>query len=221
MMARFSDLYDYVLSKCRGVDPPMVDFYIRQIGRDFLQATTLWRESIPITLRQGMTEYRLVPLQGGLIAGIRNMPRVDDPSRTMNELNENTQRPAGYVSAPGQPDGYWETFPGTFSINRPPDQDYPILVDVFKKLSLDPDDDYFPDDVLDHHAEALAAGVVARLQSMGAVPWRDTQMATINYTEYTKEKFAVRSRLRNGSARNNQRVAAPRFAGRNPATVRR
>lgn len=213
-MAKFSDLYDGVMKEVRGAEPPTIDYNIRRIGREFLKATTLWRESIPITLRAGAIDYRLVPNQGGLVAGILNLPRVDDASRTMNELNEGNQTPATYLAQAGKPDGYWELYPGVFKINRPPDVDYPIIVDVFKQLTLDPDDDFLPDDLVDYHQDALVAGVLARMKSMDSVPWRDTTMATIYNTEYNREKFAVRARLRNGSQRNNMTVVAPVFAGR-------
>jgi hypothetical protein len=213
-MAKFSDLYNEILPQVRGADEPIVDYNIRRVARDFLKATTLWRESIPVTLKAGMVDYVLVPNEGGLVAGILNLPRVDDASRTMNEINQGSQPPATYMPEAGKPDGYWQLYPGTFTVNRPPDVDYPITVDVYKQPTQDPDDDFLPDSLVEYYYEPLAAGVLARLMAMPTKPWRDTTLATFFNTEYTKAKFAARAHVRNGAQRNNQRIQAPIFAGR-------
>lgn len=210
-MARFSDLHDFVLTDLRQIEIPLVDFYIRQVGRDWLKATTQWREVITLALSPGLTDYRLVPAAGGQVAGIIHMPNTDN-SAPMRNMGEGAQFP-GQLDA-GAPDGWWQTFPGLVRFRRAPDQVYVLPVTVYKTLTLDLEDDMLPDDLFDNYAEALAYGVKARLQAMPTKPWTDTTMASVNNTFYTRAKFATRAKLRDGGQTAHGRVAAPLFAGR-------
>jgi hypothetical protein len=210
-MARFSDLHDFVLTDLRQIETPLVDFYIRQVGRDWFKATTQWREVIPLTLSVGLTDYRLVPAAGGQVAGVINMPNADS-NGAMRNMAEGAQFPG--TLEPGAPDGWWQTYPGVVRFRRPPDKAYALQVTVFKTLTLDVQDDMLPDDAFDNYAEALAYGVKARLQAMPTKPWTDNTMAAVNNTFYTKAKFAARALLRDGGQTAHQRVVAPLFAGR-------
>jgi hypothetical protein len=213
-MARFADLYDYILPSVRGCDQPVVDFEIRKAVRDWQRSTTIWRESVPLTLKAGITDYRVVPSNGGLTAGIISFPYPTDPSRTMTEVTEGQRWAEGYMPEPGTPDGWWQLYPGVIRLNRPPDQDYPVTVGIYKQLSQDPDDDFLPDDLYDNYAEKLSSGALAQLLAQPAKPWRDLQLATYHNTIFTKAKLTLRGKLRRGGSQGQQRVVAPFFAGR-------
>lgn len=212
-MASFTDLRDYVLPEIRGVEPETVDFYTRQVVRDFLKATTLWRETIVLPTSKGLTDYRLTPRNGGQVAGTLRVGRPSGDSDLPN-LREGAQPVPGQVLTPGEPDGWWQLYPGVLRLRRPPDQTYSLQVRVFKQLTLDPSDDLIPDEAFDTHAEVLSYGVKARLHAMPSKPWTDTTMATVNNGWYTKAKFQIRAQIREGGAGNSTRVRAPRFAGR-------
>lgn len=213
-MASFIDLHDYVLPEIRNVETETLDFYIRQVTRDFLKATTLWRETLLVPLKVGATDYRLSPRNGGQVAGVLSVGKVDGSGALLRNLNE-LQRPGpGAVMTPGEPDGWWQVYPGVIKLSRPPDAVYQLPILVYKQLTLDPSDDVIPDEAFDAYAEALSFGVKARLHAMPSKPWTDTVMATVNNGLYTTTKFAVRAKLRDGGANSHSRVVAPRFAGR-------
>jgi len=213
-MANFSDLRDYVLPELRGIEPETVDFYIRQVGRDFLKTTTLWRETILLPLQVGLTDYRLTPRNGGQVAGVLKVGRADNSGGVVHNLREAERPGPGFVADAGEPDGWWQVYPGVIKLRRPPDKVYQLPILVYKQLTLDPSDDLLPDEAFDVYAETLAYGVKARLHAMPSKPWTDTMMATVNNGLYTQQKFAVRAKLREGGAYSHGRVVAPRFAGR-------
>lgn len=213
-MARFSDLYDLILPKVRGCETPIVDVAIRRVLRDYMKATTCWRETIPLSLVPNITDYRLVPRAGGDIAGILWMPNATDASREIRVIDEQHRFPPGYLPDPGAPEGYWQHYPGVVSFDRAPDQTYAIQVTVYKQMTQDPTDDFLPEDTYEHAAETIADGVLKELLSMNTVPWKDTAMATYYNSRYNQAKYAERARLRNGGGRSVSRVRGPLFAGR-------
>lgn len=213
-MAQFADLYDYVIPEVRGVETETVDFFARKVIRDYLQGTTLWREVLTVPLIPGHTDYKLTPRQGGIVAGILSVPRLDDASRAMHNADEGERWPKAYLPDPGKADYWWQTYPGLISFNRPPDVNYTLQIEVFKKLSLDPADNYIPDFIFEQYVEDIAYGVKALLQAMGSKPWTDLNQATINNTFYVKGKLATRGKIRGGGAQAHSRVVAPLFAGR-------
>lgn len=212
-MASFHDVYDYVLPEIRGVEPETVDFLTRQIGRDFLKATGLWREVINLVLSPGMVDYKLIPRAGGQVAGIK---AVGDGNggRNLPNLDEGNRRSQGAIVDPGQPSGWWSLYPGIISFNRPPDVGYTLPIEVYKQLTLDPEDLLLPDFLFDNHIETLAFGIKARLHAMPSKPWTDTTMASVNTGLYQRAKLATRARTRDGGANAHSRVVAPLFAGR-------
>jgi hypothetical protein len=213
-MANFEDFYDFIIPSCRGVDLPIVNFEIRKAVRDWQRSTTMWREAVPLTLRQGITDYTIVAVNGGVTAGIYSMP---DPQRTdgyLAEASEADRWPEGYLPDPGPPDAYWQLYPGTIRLTRGPDKDYPIVVGIYKQMSQDISDDYIPDDLFSNYAEKIASGALAQLLAQPGKPWRDVNMATYHNTEFVKAKLALRSKLRRGGSRGQTRVSAPFFAGR-------
>lgn len=213
-MANFADLRDYVLPEIRGVEPETVDFYIRQVARDFLKATTLWRETIILPLTVGATDYRLSPRNGGQVAGVLDVGSATGATQPLHNLPESARPAPGVVVEPGEPDGWWQVYPGVIKLRRPPDKVYQLPIQVFKQLTQDPSDDLLPDEAFDSYAEELAYGVRARLHAMPSKPWTDTTMATVNHGFYTRAKFAIRAKIREGGSYSHSRVVAPRFAGR-------
>lgn len=213
-MASFTDVYDYVMMDVRGVEPATVDFLTRQVCRDMLKTSTLWRETIQLTVQPGLVDYTLRPRSGGMVAGILNVGSVDANSRPVPNMDEGNRPGPGQVLDPGKPDGWWSLYPGIISLQRPPDDAYTIPVVVYKQLTLDPEDTLIPDALYDNYVEALAYGIKARLHAMPAKPWTDTSLATVNNTFYTKAKFAMRAKIRDGGATSHSRVRAPLFTGR-------
>jgi hypothetical protein len=213
-MATFQNFYDFIIPYCRGIDQPLVDFQLRQAVRDWQKSTTMWRESVPFTLKQGMTDYQVQPSSGGVTAGIYSFPYPTDASRGMEELPEVSRWSEGYLPEPGTPDGWWQIYPGVFRLNRPPDKDYPITLGIYKQMSQDPDDDYIPDDLFENYAQSVASGALAQILAMSSKPWNDTTMATYHNTEFVKAKLALRSKMRRGGNAGRMRVVAPFFAGR-------
>ena len=213
-MARFSDLHDYIVPSVRGCEMPAIDFEIRKALRDWQRSTTQWRERIPLTMQPGITDYRLVPSNGGVVAGVISMPHPTDAGRTISEAPESMRWPTGYVADAGTPSSWFQLYPGVITFNRPPDVAYPMIVDVYKQIAQDPDDDAFPDDEFEHNASDIASGVLAQLLAQPAKPWRDLTLATYHNTVFTKAKLALRAKLRRGGGAGSMRVAAPRFAGR-------
>jgi hypothetical protein len=213
-MANFEDFYDFIVPSCRGIDLPIVDFEIRKAVRDWQRSTTMWREIVPLTLLQGVTDYRIVPANGGITAGIYSLPDPQRPDGFLREMAEVARYPEGYLPAPGPPDGYWQLYPGLIRLNRGPDQSYPITVGIYKQMSQDASDDYIPDDLFDQYADKVASGALAQLLAQPGKPWRDLNMATWHNTSFTKAKLALRAKLRKGGSHGQARVTAPFFAGR-------
>lgn len=211
-MAKFKDLYDHVLPTIRGADLPLVDYHIRRVLRDFLKKTTTWREVIPVILAPGLTDYRISPASGsGQVGGVLS---VVDPStnRSLVGLTEGNRR---LISTdPGDPAGWYQLYPGIITFDRPPENPTTLDVSTYKVITLDPSDDYFPDDVYDNYADYIANGVMAQFQAMPAKPWSDPTMATVNNTLYKKAMYALRARIRAGGGSAPTRVQSPLFAGR-------
>lgn len=213
-MADFQDFYDFIIPSCRGIDQPMVDFEVRKAVRDWQRSTTIWRESIPLTLRQGVTDYRVAPNNGGITAGIYSFQDPSNMSGELREFAEVARSPEGYLPQAGTPDGWWQLYPGVIRLNRPPDKDYTITLGIYKQMSQDATDDYIPDDMFSEYADKIASGALAQLLSQPGKPWMDVNMATWHNTNFTKAKLALRAKLRRGGSRGQLRVTAPYFAGR-------
>ena len=213
-MATFNDLYNFVMSDIRGVEPELIDFHIRNTVRDWLGATTQWRELLTLVTTPGMTSYALTPRAGGQVAGILRFGDVES-SFDLPCADEGHRRLI-QVTTPAKPCAWRQVYPGVIEFQGVPDAAYTFQLEVYKRLTLDPTDDMIPDDVFDTHAEDLSYGVKARLQAMTAKPWTDPTMATVNNTLYTKAKFATRARVRSGGQLGNSRVSAPSFTARRP-----
>lgn len=211
-MAVFSDLYDLIRSNIRGVEEPTIDMYTRLVTRDFLKATTLWRETLTVQVMPGITEYNISARSGGLVAGILE---VLNPPQSLRVKNvDESRRMDPILLEPQRPDGWWSLYPGVISFNRVPDANYTFLVKTYKQLTQDPTDVYIPDEVFDNYGDDLAEGVKARVLAMPSKPWTDTNMATVANTLYIKSRSAIRAKIRNGGAAGHSRVVAPLFAGR-------
>jgi len=210
-MATFKDLYDHVLPSVRGVDSPLVDYHIRRVLRDFLKKTTVWRETLPLLLTAGKTDYRLTPAASGQVGGVL---RVYNRATGLPLHNRDEGCVVNGVVDAGAPDQWWQVYPSLISFNRPPSESQQLDVEAYKVVTLDPADDYFPDDVYENFVEIISNGVMSALQMMPAKPWTDTTMATVNNALYKKATYALRAKIRGGGAGNHSRVQAPRFAGR-------
>lgn len=213
-MATFVDFYDFIIPSCRGIEPPIVDFEVRKAVRDWQRSTTMWREVVPLTLRAGVTDYRIVPINGGITAGIYSMPDPQQLNQFLSELDEAHRWPEGYLPQAGPPDGYWQLYPGVVRFNRAPNVDYPISVGIYKQMSQDGADDYIPDELFSEYADKVASGALAQILAQPGKPWRDVNMATWHNTNFVKAKLALRAKVRKGGSHGQSRVVAPFFAGR-------
>lgn len=211
-MATITELRDYVLPDLRGIEPELVDHYARQVLRDFFKTTTLWRETLPLNMTIGSTDYTLTPVSGGQVAGVLRVSRSD--GTVVGKMNEGERPRPGVALDAGPPDGYFQLYPGVITFRRAPDQGYQLFLEVYKQTVLDPAVVDIPQGVYDEYVEVIAAGVKSRLQALPSKPWTDTTMATVNNTMYTRAKFAARARVRDGGGPSTARVRAPLFAGR-------
>lgn len=212
-MATFADMYDFIVPEVRGVELETVDFFTRQVCREFLTFTGLWRETLQLPLSIGKVDYRISPRAGGAVAGIMRVGGINN-AKEMANADKGNRPQLGQSIDPGIPNAWWSDYPGLISFNRPTDAVYMVPIEIYKKLSLDPTDKLIPDLLFDNYVEPLAYGIKAQLHKMPSKPWTDTTMATMNNTFYTKAKFAVRAKLRDGGANAHARVRAPLFAGR-------
>lgn len=213
-MATFADMYDFVMTEIRGVETTVVDFNVRKVTRDFLKRTTMWREVLQLPMTVGATAYRLVPHNGGIVAGVLSVGTRDGKFDGMPGLTENRLSAPGYAQQPGDATGWHSLYPNVIEFREAPTEAYTLPIAVYKTLSLDPQDDLIPDEVFDNYAEVLANGIKANLQAMPSKPWTDMTNAQLNNTLYARATNAAIAALRRGGANTPQRVIAPVFAGR-------
>lgn len=194
----FSALYDQVRPYLPGAEPAFIDAQIRKVLREFMKRTTLVRETFAFDTVNGMATYHLIPGFGQVSSVLEVF--YDDP--TNHHEIELRPRPesARYLRSPGQPDSWWTSLPDIITLSPTPDAIY--TVSVRAAVTLKQDDTVFPDQLLAHHAEAIAAGVMAIMYAMPGKPWTSGQAAKEAGRTYNGAIRTIRGNLRDGGQPN-------------------
>lgn len=193
----FSVLYDQTRPYLPGAEPGIIDAQIRKALREFMKRTTLIRETFAFDTIQDASTYQLIPSFG-------QVSSVLDVFYDDNAGNEIMLRPrpeeARYLRTPAQPDSWWTSIPDILTMSPVPDGVYTVSVRAV--ISLKQDDTTFPEELYKHHAEALAAGVMALMYAMPGKPWTSSQNSKEAGRLYNGAIRTIRGNLRDGGQPN-------------------
>jgi hypothetical protein len=203
-LVTFNTLYDQVLPYLPGIETPIVDSQIRKVLREFMQRTTLCRETFAFSTSAANATYLLTPSYGQ----VSSLLEVRYNDRRIPVAPED-RRDAG-ISA-GEPVAWYSPVPNLITIYPAPDTEYTIEVDAV--LTLQQNDVLFPDELFNHYAESLAAGVLAITMSMPGKPWSQRQAAAEYGRVYAGKIREIRGRLRDGGQPNASTFIAARKFG--------
>ena len=205
-MASFNTLYDLVLPYLPGAEPALVDSHIRKIARDFLKRSTILREQFVFETVAGVPTYELQPTAGQVSAVVAVW--LPDYNHTLRVATEDRRHP----EAPGQPRAWWTMVPSVLSLWPTPDSEYRVSVNAVVTTTLDTPN--LPDVLVEHHAEALAAGVLSMMMAMPGKPWTQRNAAEASGRQYAGAVRTARATVREGGQPNHSTFTAARKFGR-------
>lgn len=186
----FDVLYDQLLPYLPGAEPSIVDSQIRKTLREFMKRTTLVRELFAFTTTSGLDTYKLTPAFGQVSAIVE--ARLVDSQNPLRPISEDERRP----TMPDRPRGWFSIVPDLISFYPVPDGAYPVTVNAV--VTLKQTDTTFPEELADHYAEAIAAGVLASMMSMPGKPWTQMQSAALSSRIFSGMIGTIRAKLRDG-----------------------
>lgn len=203
-MATFDDFYDHVLPYLPGAEKPIVDFHIRRAVREFLKRTTVWREVFSFNTMIDEATYQLNPTQGA----VGTVMNVSIDTRWARPLAENKRDP--YRSA-GKPDSWYSLLPSVITLFPKPNAEVPVLVEAAITVPLDSNDMFIPDNIMEEHAEAIAAGVISAMMLMPGKPWSQREAGAMYGRTFGSAIRETRGKLRDGGQPNQSTFRGPRF----------
>lgn len=189
----FSALYDQILPYLPGAEKPIVDSQIRKVAREFLKRTTLVREAFVFDTTAGVSTYLLTP-SFGQVSSILDV--WVDTTVKLSPVPEHKRAPADAK----KPDGWFTLIPHLLNLYPQPDAVYPITCNAV--VTLNQTDTGIPEEVVNQHAEALAAGVLAAMFGMPGKPWTQAQSAKESGRIYSGVIKTLRGQLRDGGQPN-------------------
>ena len=201
----FSALHNLVLPYLPGAEPGIIDAHARKVARDFLKRTTLLREEFEFTTVPGVSTYALTPTFGQVSAVMAVW--LDGHANPLAVATE--ERRAAVAS--GSPRAWWTMVPHLFSLWPTPDAEHHVRVNA--ALSLRLDDTTIPQHILDHHAEAIAAGILSMMYAMPGKPWTQRQSAESAGRQYSGAVRTARATAREGGQPNHSTFTAARPFG--------
>ena len=190
----FSAMYDHVLPYLPAAEPPIVDSQMRKIVREFMKRTTLFRETFEFATEAGTDVYRLTPTFGQVSSVIE----VRFPGRL--PLPVVTEERRILPATPAEPRGWSTTLPDLLTLHPVPDAAYTLRCTGV--LTLKQDDTEIPAAIVEHHAEAVAAGVLAAMFGMPGKPWTQSQSSKESGRVFNGVIRTIRGQLRDGGQPN-------------------
>lgn len=190
----FSTLYDLILPYLPGAETPIVDNQIRKVLRDFLQRTTLQRESFTLTTTAGVATYALTPTYG-IVSAVLRVWRPDSP-RPLPPLAEHYQFPL----ESGEPAMWTNVIPSILKLHPVPDDVYTYYVDT--ALTAAQDTTELPEELVHHYGEVIAAGVLSAMMAMPGKPWTQADASKITGRMYAGKVRELRGHVREGGQPN-------------------
>lgn len=202
----FSKLYDQVLPYLPGAETPIVDSQIRKAVREFMRRTTLIRETFQwYTQFPSLPTYKLLPGYGEVSSTIGVW--IDEDLKPLPVATEDRRPPR----EPGKPVGWFSTVLDYINLYPEPDAEY--LITCSSVVTLRQDAVSFPEVIFDHHAEAIAAGVISAMCSMPGKPWTQPTAAQQAGRMFAGEIRTLRGSLRDGGQPNQSTFTAARKFG--------
>jgi hypothetical protein len=194
----FSTLYDQVRPYLPGAEPAFINEQIRKVLREFMKRTTLVRETFAFDTTAGMSTYQLIPGFGQVSSVLEVF--YDEPGSGIERELRARPESARYLRSPAKPDSWWTSLPDIITLSPTPDAIYTISVRAATTLKQDATT--FPEELLAHHAEAIAAGVMAIMYAMPGKPWTAGQAAKEAGRTFNGAIRTIRGNLRDGGQPN-------------------
>ena len=189
----------YVEPYATGVSYFEILFNAQETVRDFCVRTKCWQVLLdPIPSIAGVSEYRLTPPTGGLIAQVEEVfYRHDEVHFTgLDDLKNYYQ---GNWRRLHRNTPVWEASfdPGTISLFNPPDSVHNIYV----RAAIFPDNTQtlaavtFPDFIFTMWASQITDGILSKLYAMPNKPFSDIKQASAKSLRYERHVADVRLKV--------------------------
>jgi hypothetical protein len=187
-------MYSQILPYLPGAETPLVDLQLRKVLREFMKRTTIYRETFMFNTTPGVSTYKLVPVFGQVSSIIDAWG--DNGKTLMRAIPEERRVP---IEA-RKPYGWFSQVPDYVTFYPTPDAAYPIMVSAAIMLQLT--DNEYPEEILHHHAEVVAAGVLAAMYGMPGKPWTQSKAAVDAGRMFGRGINTIRAKLRDGGQPN-------------------
>lgn len=202
----FSVMYDQLIPYLPGAEKPLIDSQLRKALREFMRRTTLCRETFQwYTQAPALPTYKLLPAYGEVSSTIGVW--IDEDLKPLPVATEERRVPAD----PAKPRGWFSTVLDYINLYPEPDGEY--LITASSVVTLRQDAVSFPEVIYDHHAEAVAAGVLALMYGMPGKPWTQQAAAQAAGRMFAGEIRTLRGSLRDGGQPNQSTFVAARKFG--------
>lgn len=205
-MAVLSDLHNHVVPFLPGAETTMIDYQSRRVLREFFKRTTVWREVFEFNTTAGVATYSLQPT-AGIVAHV--MQVFVDGKQAVPVPEDRRDMQAAAVE---KPTGWYSLLPQVLTLYPAPIGVVPVKVEAALTLDVAEAAPTYPDDVLNEHAEAIAAGVIGAMMLMPGKPWTQSEHGTMYSRIFGSAVRETRGKLRDGGQPNQSTfIAARRF----------
>lgn len=194
-MATFESLYNLVLPYLPGAETPIVDLHIRRALRDFFKRTTVWRERFEFDTTPAISSYQLQP-STGTVAAVMNVHVRGNYVHPVPEDKRDPFRDAA------EPNGWFTLLPQVINMYPTPNVVVPVSVEAAITLPVEDTLRIFPDEILEEHGEAVAAGVISGMMMMPGKPWTQRDAAGTYSRIFGSAIRDTRGKLRDGGQPN-------------------
>lgn len=209
VLSSLGEFLPYVLPKAPGCSEPYALFCLRQAAIAFCERTRCWREFLTITVSS--TNSTIVDPSNATVHEIEEAWHNGRKLSPISFAGADPVELVGGTAYAGSPEAFTQSSPGTISIY--PYQAGTLRLSVFLKprqgqslggYPSDPLADAFnavPPFMLQHHAETLAAGALARILSTPNETFTDPQGAGVYATMFDQRAAAFSSMKLRGQQR--------------------
>jgi hypothetical protein len=201
----FNTLYDQVVPYLPGAEPGIIDSNIRKALREFMKRSAMFREEFVFNTTPGVHAYQLTPTQFQ-VASLLSAYAPSISTRALDVATEEMQT----LNYRG-PLRWYAIVPDVINLIPAPDDAIEIRANAI--LTLKQADTTYPEELLHHHGEAIAAGVLSIMMGMPGKPWTKTESAKQYGRVFNSEIKSVRARVRDGGQPNHSTFIAARSFG--------